>query len=82
MTRSAKLYEQMLRVKRGKFADLQRLLIAHGFRLDRVRGSHEVYRRDDVPEHITIQPNGKEAMDYQIREFLRIVREYQISMDD
>ena len=82
MTRIAKLYEQLLRNKRGKFADFQKLLIAHGFRLDRVRGSHEVYRREDVPEHITIQPNGKEAMDYQIREFLRIVREYEISMID
>jgi predicted RNA binding protein YcfA (HicA-like mRNA interferase family) len=82
MTRIAKLYEQLLRNKRGKFADLKKLLLAHGFRLDRVRGSHEVYVRDDVPEHVTIQPNGKEAMDYQIREFLRIVGEYQISMDD
>lgn len=82
MTRIAKLYEQMLRNKRGKFADLQKLLLAHGFKLNRVRGSHEVYVCDDVPEHITIQPNGKEAMDYQIREFLRIVKEYRISLDD
>jgi predicted RNA binding protein YcfA (HicA-like mRNA interferase family) len=82
MTRIAKLYEQMLRNKRGKFADLQKLLLAHGFKLNRVRGSHEVYVREDVPEHVTIQPNGKEAMDYQIREFLRIVKEYRISLDD
>jgi predicted RNA binding protein YcfA (HicA-like mRNA interferase family) len=82
MTRIAKLYEQMLRNKRGKFADLQKLLLAHGFHLMRVRGSHEVYVRDDIPEHMTIQPNGKEAMDYQIRDFLRIVREYEISMID
>lgn len=82
MTRIAKLYEQMQRNKRGKFADLQKLLLAHGFKLNRVRGSHEVYVREDVPEHITIQPNGKEAMDYQIREFLRIVKEYRISLDD
>jgi predicted RNA binding protein YcfA (HicA-like mRNA interferase family) len=82
MTRIAKLYEQMLRKKRGKFADLQKLLLAHGFTLNRVRGSHEVYVRVDVPEHVTIQPNGKEAMDYQIREFLRIVKEYRISLDD
>ena len=81
MTRIAKLYEQMQRNKRGKFADLQKLLLAHGFRLNRVRGSHEVYVRDDVPEHITIQPNGKEAMDYRIREFFRIVSEYEISLD-
>lgn len=82
MTRIAKLYEQMLRNKRGKFAALQKLLLAHGFRLVRVRGSHEVYVRDDVPEHITIQPNGKEAMDYQVRDFLRIVSEYRLSLDD
>jgi predicted RNA binding protein YcfA (HicA-like mRNA interferase family) len=82
MTRIAKLYEQMLRNKRGKFADLQKLLLAHGFKLNRVHGSHEVYVREDVPEHVTIQPNGKEAMDYQIREFLRIVKEYRISLDD
>jgi predicted RNA binding protein YcfA (HicA-like mRNA interferase family) len=82
MTRIAKLYEQMQRNKRGKFADLQKLLLAHGFKLNRVRGSHEVYVREDVPEHVTIQPNGKEAMDYQIREFLRIVKEYRISLGD
>jgi predicted RNA binding protein YcfA (HicA-like mRNA interferase family) len=82
MTRIAKLYEQLLRSKRGKFVDLQKLLLAHGFPLARVRGSHEVYARDDVPEHITSQPNGKDAMDYQIREFLRIVREFQIPTND
>ena len=82
MTRIAKLYEQMLRNKRGKFADLQKLLIAFGFRVRPGRGSHEVYVREDVPEHITIQPNGKEAMGYQVREFLRIVKEYRISLDD
>lgn len=82
MTRIAKLHEKMLRNKCGKFADLKKLLIAHGFRLDRGEGSHGVYVCDGVPEHISIQPNGKEAMDYQIREFLRIVREYQITMND
>ena len=82
MTRIAKLYEQMQINKRGKFADLQKLLLAHGFKLNRVRGSHEVYVHDAVPEHITIQPNGKEAMDYQIREFFRIVQTYRISLDD
>lgn len=82
MTRIAKLYHHMSSNKSGKFADLQKLLLAHGFRLDRVRGSHEIYTRAGVPEHIAIQPNGKEAMDYQIREFLRIVKTYQISLDD
>ena len=82
MTRIAKLYQQLLRNKRGKFADVQKLLLAHGFYLDRVRGSHEVYRREGLQEHITIQPNGKEATDYQIREFLRMVEQYQLSMDD
>ena len=81
MSQIVKLFDHMSRNKKGKFTDLQKLLLAHGFRRVRVRGSHEIYIRDGVPERIIIQPNGKEAMDYQIREFFRIVREYEISMD-
>ena len=75
MTQIDKLFARLQQTRRGKYAELQHLLLACGFRLVRQRGSHQSWRHDASGEGLTIQPNGKEAMDYQIREFLRIVRE-------
>ncbi len=78
MTQTDKLFANFQHALRGKFAELQRLLAACGFRLVRQRGSHQSWRHDASGEGLTIQPNGKEAMDYQVREFLRIVREHDL----
>jgi predicted RNA binding protein YcfA (HicA-like mRNA interferase family) len=60
------------------FGDFERLLVALGFELRRVRGSHCIYTHRLVPAGIAIQPRGGDAEPYQIRQLLLWVRRYNL----
>jgi predicted RNA binding protein YcfA (HicA-like mRNA interferase family) len=64
------------------FRELQRLLITLGFRLDRISGSHHIYLHPDVPRPINIQPAGKDAKPYQIRQLRDMIREFGLKLED
>ena len=55
---------------------------AHGFVLDRIDGSHHVYKHFRVRELLNLQPrkDGK-AKPYRVREFLARVKEYGLTME-
>lgn len=44
-----------------------------GFSLDRVQGSHHIYRHPDVAERINLQPRGGVAKPYQLRQVLQVM---------
>ena len=82
MTRIVKLYEQLRsNQKRLTFAEFVRLVEAFGFRHHRTTGSHRIYVREGLPEHFNVQPKGKEAKPYQVRQFLFIVEKYQLTLE-
>lgn len=83
MTSIAKLYAWILANPRGsvRFRDFQRLLEAFGFVLDRTSGSHHQYAHPKVPRILSIQPRGKEAKSYQIEQFVAMIEEFELSMD-
>jgi len=64
------------------FRDLERLLSAAGFRLDRITGSHRHYVHPLVPQVLTVQPDGKEAKRYQVRRLLGIIAQYKLDMNE
>jgi hypothetical protein len=61
-----------------RFRDLQRLLDACGFELDRVTGSHHIYAHPDVAVNLNLQDVGGDAKPYQVRQFLRLVERYDL----
>ncbi len=63
-----------------RFRDFQRVLVAFGFTLDRVNGSHHNYKHPSVPRPLSIQPRGNMAKPYQTDQFLDLVEEYALSM--
>jgi predicted RNA binding protein YcfA (HicA-like mRNA interferase family) len=66
MANAQKAYTKVIEGRGSvSFRDLQRLLIALGFRLDRTSGSHHIYLHPDVSRPINIQPAGKDAKPYQ-----------------
>ncbi len=74
------------RVSRGAvqnvpFRDFLRLVLAFGFRLARVRGSHHILVHPGVPEPINLQEYDGEAKPYQIRQFLRLVLQYNLRLE-
>jgi predicted RNA binding protein YcfA (HicA-like mRNA interferase family) len=78
MTKPDKLYHQLLAStsRTISFRDFERLLRAFGFDLDRTVGSHRQYAHPDVPRAFPVQPQGKDAKRYQLREFLELVERY------
>lgn len=58
------------------FKELRKLVEAAGFRLRRVRGSHHVYTRQRIVEIINIQPSGRMAKPYQVRQVVGLIDKY------
>lgn len=68
--------------KNVRFSDMQRLVQAYGFRLDRVTGSHHIYVHPNVRELINLQNDQGKAKPYQIKQFLSIVERYNLQMKE
>lgn len=64
------------------FGEMVSLVEAFGFRLSRIRGSHHIFVRDDVRELVNLQEVGGMAKPYQIRQFLKIVERYNLTLGD
>jgi predicted RNA binding protein YcfA (HicA-like mRNA interferase family) len=80
----SKLYEQLLdsAARTVRFRDFERLLRAFGFSLDRTVGSHRQYVHPKVPRSFPVQPHGKDAKRYQVREFLELVETYGLHIEE
>jgi predicted RNA binding protein YcfA (HicA-like mRNA interferase family) len=77
----------MRRLLRGSltnvpFADFVNLVEGFGFQFDRVAGSHHIYRHPVIRQRINIQAMHGEAKPYQIRQFLRLVEQYHLRLED
>lgn len=84
MTQIEKLYARLLANQRQaiSFRDFERLLEAFGFQHARTTGSHRQYVHPKIPRAFPVQPDGKDAKRYQVREFLELVEEYSLYMGE
>jgi hypothetical protein len=83
MIRVTKLYERLLATRSStRFRDFQRILEAFGFVLDRVNGSHHQYKHPRTNRPLSIQPRGNMAKPYQIDQFLDMVEEFSLTIED
>ena len=62
------------------FADLCALLRHFGFD-ERVRGSHHIFTRNDVPEILNLQPRGSQAKPYQVKQVRGVLVSYRLGGD-
>jgi len=83
MTRVDKLYAQLLHStdRSVSFRNFVRLIEAFGFSLQRTKGSHQSFAHPACPRLLIIQPKGKDAKRYQLREFLDLIEEYGLKFD-
>ena len=82
MVKKQKLYQRLVNNQKNvKFNDFVTVIIAFGFSLNRITGSHHIYDHPDVPQSISVQPDkNNQAKPYQIRQFLRLVETYDLKM--
>jgi len=60
-----------------EFAELCKLLARLGFE-ERVRGDHHIFTRDGVAEIINLQPKGKTAKPYQVKQVRGLLVKYRL----
>lgn len=83
MTKPSKLYEQ-LRSNPSRvidFRDFERMLRAFGFELERTAGSHRQYVHPAILRPFPVQPDGKDAKRYQVRQLLELIDTYGLHLD-
>jgi predicted RNA binding protein YcfA (HicA-like mRNA interferase family) len=64
------------------FSDMRRLVEAFGFELRRTSGSHHIFVHPDIPELLSLQEIRAQAKPYQVRQLLRLVERYALSLED
>jgi predicted RNA binding protein YcfA (HicA-like mRNA interferase family) len=69
-------------LKNIRFADMLRLAEAFGFRPARTEGSHHIMTHPDVPRLLNLQEVGGQAKPYQVRQFLKLIEQYNLSLVD
>jgi predicted RNA binding protein YcfA (HicA-like mRNA interferase family) len=65
-----------------RFDDLVALVQAFGFALARTSGSHHIFMHPEVQELVNLQNVGGKAKPYQIRQFLKLVERYNLTLED
>ncbi len=84
MVRPSKLYALLLQSTNRSvdFRDFVALIEAFGFFHARTKGSHRSYVHAECPRPLVLQPKGKEAKRYQVREFLDMVEEFGLTLEE
>jgi predicted RNA binding protein YcfA (HicA-like mRNA interferase family) len=82
MDRRKTLEKALAGSKSIRFRDMQALVEAFGFRLARVSGSHHIFVHPRVRQLVNLQEVGGKAKPYQVRQFLRLVEQYDLRMGD
>jgi len=82
MKRRKLLQKALSSPKNVRFNEMVTLVEAFGFRLSRVKGSHHIFVHPQVRELVSLQNVDGKAKPYQIRQFLRLVERYNLTMED
>jgi predicted RNA binding protein YcfA (HicA-like mRNA interferase family) len=59
------------------FNELSNFLTKLGFK-ERIKGSHHIFTKNGIEEIVNIQPNGKLAKIYQVKQIRKIIIEYKL----
>ena len=66
--------------KNIQFKDFVGLVKAYGFELSRVTGSHHIFMHPEIDELVNLQEVQGKAKPYQIRQFLKLVEEHNLTL--
>lgn len=63
------------------FSDLCRLLAKLDF-IERVRGDHHIFVREDIDEILNLQPRGAKAKPYQVKQVRDLILKYRLDLEE
>ena len=80
MSRRTKLRQRILEGRSEaniRLDELRALLLRLGF-VERVRGSHHIFRKEGVTERLNLQRDGSNSKPYQVRQVRQVILKYQL----
>ena len=80
MTKLDKFLTQVLRGTSDTnidFDNLRNLLEQLGFE-ERIKGSHHIFWKNNIPEILNLQPKGSKAKVYQVKQVRNIILKYKL----
>ena len=78
-----KILARILSSRHGiRFAEIRLLLEALGFTLERINGSHHIFKHPAVMEIVNIQDVKGEVKSYQIRQVLKLIENYNLKITE
>ncbi len=63
------------------FRDFESVLAALGFELKRQKGSHRIYMHPKVRRPFPVQPDGRDAKRYQVRQLRDMIERYHLTIE-
>jgi len=78
MSKIKKHFDQILRGRSDaniEFQALCNLMTYLGFEM-RIKGSHHIFRKDNIEEKINLQKDGNKAKPYQVRQVRNLIIKY------
>jgi predicted RNA binding protein YcfA (HicA-like mRNA interferase family) len=75
MSQFEKLMQKLRSGKSLTFSETQLILKRLGFILERVSGSHHIYTHPQLDRPVNLQPAGKDAKPYQLKQIRDIIHE-------
>jgi predicted RNA binding protein YcfA (HicA-like mRNA interferase family) len=83
MSKKQKLLKQALSgSKNMSFSDLMLLVEAFGFTLVRINGSHHIFTHPHIPDLVNLQNVKGKAKPYQVKQFLSLVEQHNLTLED
>jgi predicted RNA binding protein YcfA (HicA-like mRNA interferase family) len=83
MSKKRKLLEKILTGSKNiRFDELVTLVEAFGFTLSRVNGSHHIFTHPEISEIVNLQNKQGKAVPYQVRQFLSLIEQYALTLED
>ncbi len=64
-----------------RFSELTQFLSHLGF-VERMRGDHHIFTRDDIEEILNLQPRGSMAKAYQVKQVRNVILKYGLGADE
>ena len=68
--------------KNVRFDELAAAAKAFGFELARIRGSHHIFEHPAIPDILNLQDCGGQAKPYQVDQFLALVEQYNLNIQE
>ena len=82
MNREKALKKLLAGSKNIRFTELTAVARAFGFEQARVRGSHHIFEHPAIPDILNFQDCGGQAKPYQVEQFLALVEQYNLGMQE